>query len=240
MKIVNQFALLTAVILGTVANSAVAQSALTGFYGQISTGYEHNSVDSFGMVGTDNGGTPSDSANPSFNSDSLPLVIGLGYTFQMPSRFTLGLGVEYSALPQDTNIVGISDSNEVGAPVFDYHLTISNRLNVFLAPGYAIDDTKLAYLKLGYSNQQIQYAQNNCCSTPSNKARVDGYVIGLGYKQMISAGSFNGLYGFVEANYQAYSQANMHATYTDGVGGKTTATPTSNAYNLLVGVGYKF
>lgn len=240
MNAVKPLAVFTAMALGTASHSAVAQSAFTGFYGQISTGYEHNSVESFGMVGTDNGGTPSESSNPSFSSDSIPMVIGFGYTIDMPDRLTLGVGVDYSVLSQDTNVVGISDSNLVNAPVFDYHLTISNRLNVFLSPGYAIDDTKLAYLKLGYSSQQLQYAQNNCCSAPSNKARVDGYLIGLGYKQMISAGTFNGLYGFVEANYQAYSQADLYATYTDGVGGRTTANPTSSAYNVLVGLGYKF
>jgi hypothetical protein len=168
------------------------------------------------------------------------LVVGLGYTFEINDRYTLGVGIDYSALPQNTSIAGISDADSDNGPVFDYHLTISNRLNLFLSPGYAIDDTKLAYLKFGYSNQQVQYSQNNCCSTPSNKDRVDGYLIGLGYKQMISTGSLKGLYGFVEANYQAYSRAHLHATYTDGVGGKTTADPTASAYNILVGVGYTF
>jgi len=240
MKIIKEIAALSVLVLGTVANPAVAQSAFTGFYGQISTGYEHNSAQSFDMIGTDNGGTPGNKSDGSFSSDSMPLVIGLGYTFQMTDRFMLGVGIDYAPLSQETSVAGISDSDEVGALVFDYHLTVSNRLNVFLSPGYAIDNNKLAYLKLGYSNQQLQYAQNNCCSTPSNKAHVDGYLIGLGYKQMISAGSFEGLYGFVEANYQSYSKADMNATYTDGVGGTTTATPSSSAYNVLVGVGYRF
>jgi len=240
MTNVKQFAALAVLSLGITINPAFAQSAFSGFYGQISTGYEHNSAESFGMVGTNNGGSPRSTTDPSFSSDSMPLVIGLGYTFQMPDRFTLGIGFDYSALSQDTNIAGVSQPGIVNAPVFDYHLTVSNRLNVFLSPGYAIDDNKLAYLKLGYSNQQLQYTQNNCCSAPSNKANVDGYLVGLGYKQMISAGSYNGLYGFVEANYQSYSKADLYATYTDGVGGKTTATPTSSAYNFLLGVGYKF
>ena len=229
-----------AMALGTAAHSAVAQSAFTGFYGQVSTGYEHSREESFGMVGTNTGGTPGNSVDASFNSDGMPLVIGLGHTFEISDHYMLGVGIDYSALPQDTSVAGISDADSDNGQVFDYHLTISNRLNLFLSPGYAIDDTKLAYLKFGYSNQQVEYAQNNCCSTPSNKDQVDGYLIGLGYKQMISTGSLKGLYGFVEANYQAYSRADLHATYTDGVGGKTTADPTASVYNVLVGLGYKF
>ncbi len=240
MNVAKPIAVLAVMALGTVAHSAVAQSAFTGFYGQVSTGYEHTREESFGMVGTNTGGTPGNSVDASFNSDSMPLVIGLGYTFEISDRYKLGVGIDYSALPQETSVAGISDADSDNGQVFDYHLTISNRINLFLSPGYAIDDTKLAYLKLGYSSQQLQYAQNNCCSAPSNKNRVDGYLIGLGYKQMISAGTFNGLYAFVEANYQAYSQADLYATYTDGVGGRTTATPTSSAYNVLVGLGYKF
>ncbi len=170
----------------------------------------------------------------------MPLIIGLGYTFDLHDRFTLGVGIDYSAISTDTNVAGFSYPSTGDPTAYDYHVTISNRVNVFLSPGYAIDKTKLAYLKLGYSNQQLQYAQNNCCSSPSNKASVDGYLIGVGYKQMISAGAYNGLYGFVEANYQAYSNADLSSTYTDGPGGTVTANPASNTYNFLVGVGYRF
>jgi hypothetical protein len=191
-------------------------------------------------VGTDSGGIPGESSNPSFSSDSITLAIGFGHTGEMSDCFLLGLDSEYSSLPKDTNLVGVSDSNLVNASVFDHHLTISSRPNLCLSPGRAIDDTKLAHLKLGYSNRQIQYAQNNRCSAPSNKARVDGYLIGLRYKQMISASSFNGRYRFVEPNSQAYSQADLDATYSDGVAGRTTASRTRNSYNVLLWVDYKF
>jgi hypothetical protein len=240
MNFVKQFAALAVLGLGTAANPALAQSAFTGFYGQVSTGYEHNSTKSFSLVGTDYGSTPNTSTSAALSSDNMPLVLGLGYTFDLVDRFTLGVGIDYSALSQDTSTAGFSYPSIGSSTAYDYHVTVSNRLNVFLSPGYAIDESKLAYLKLGYSNQQLQFAQSNCCSTPSNKANVSGFLIGLGYKQMISVGSYNGLYGFVEANYQAYSDADLSSTYTDGPGGTVSANPASRAYNFLLGVGYRF
>jgi hypothetical protein len=227
---------ITALAFTAAASPAIAQSAFTGFFGQVSTGYEHNTVESVSLVGTDYGGTPNTSTSASLNSGSAPLVLGLGYTFELQGKFMLGVGVEYSTLSQTTNVAGFSYPSTGSTTAYDYHVSISNRFNVFLSPGYAIDDDKLAYLKIGYSNQQLQYSQTDCCSAPSNKGNVSGYLLGLGYKQMIA----NGFYGFVEANYQAYSHADLSSTYSDGPGGTVSANPSSNAYNFLVGVGYKF
>lgn len=215
--------------------SVFAQTAFEGFYGQVSTGYENNTVESVKLTGTDTGQSPNISTSSSPSSSSAPLVLGLGYTFKLQEKFTLGLGVDYSALKQTTQASGFSYPN-ISSDTYDYDFSISNRFNIFIAPGYAIDDKKLAYVKLGYSNQDVQYSQTNCCSSPSNKANVSGYVLGLGYKQIIS----NGLYGFIEANYYAYSKANMSSTYSDGPGGTVSANPNLNAYNVLVGLGYKF
>jgi len=240
MNLYKQLATTAAIGLATASSPALAQSAFTGFYGQIATGYEHNTTDAFSLTGADYGDTPYTSTSATLSSDSMPLVLGIGYTFDLHNGFTLGFGMDYSALSQATNVAGFSYPDTGSAAAYDYHVTLSNRFNVFLSPGYVIDDTKLAYLKLGYSSQQLRYTQNNCCSAPSNNARVNGYLIGVGYKQMISAGAYSGLYGFVEANYQGYSSADMSSTYTDGPGGTVSASPASSAYNVLIGVGYTF
>ena len=90
----------------TMSGAAMAQSAFEGFYGQVSTGFESNTVDSAQDTGQDNNGVAnlSNIASPSVNS--APLVLGLGYTFLVKDKFTLGLGVDYSALTQTTNTVG--------------------------------------------------------------------------------------------------------------------------------------
>ena len=213
---------------------AFAQSQFAGAYGQISTGYENNRVSSAQLTGTPYGGTPNTTNSVSTNNSSAPLVLGLGYLFPVQNNFTLGLGVDYSTLTQETNSTAFyypGDSSN-----YNYKFTISNRFSIFATPGYAIDKDKLAYAKLGYSSQSVQYSQTNCCSSPSNKAQVGGYVLGLGYKQLITSG----LYGFVEANYYAYAKPSLSSSYTDDGGGTVTSNPNVSAYNLLLGLGYRF
>lgn len=212
-----------------------AQSQFVGAYGQISTGYENNRVSSAQLTGTAYGGTPNTSNSVSTNSGSAPLVLGLGYLIPVQNNFTLGLGVDYSTLTQETGSAAFYYP-AVNSPNYNYKFTISNRFSIFAAPGYAIDKDKLAYAKIGYSSQSVQYSQTNCCSSPSNKAQVSGYVLGLGYKQLITSG----LYGFVEANYYTYAKPSLSSTYTDDGGGTVSSNPNVNAYNLLLGVGYRF
>ena len=215
--------------------SAVAQSQFVGAYGQLSTGYENNTVSSAQLTGTDYGSAPNKTNTLTTTSTSAPLVLGLGYTFNLKNNFTLGLGVDYSALTQDTQSAGFyyfGDSRNT----YDYKFSISNRFNAFIAPGYAIAQDKLFYAKLGYSTQSVQYSQTNCCSSPSNKAQVNGYLVGLGYKQFIT----KGLYGFAEANYYAFGRPNLSSSYSDGPGGTVSSKPNVNAYNFLLGLGYRF
>lgn len=231
-----KFKLLVGATSVLLSSGALAQSAFQGFYGQISTGYENNTISSANLTGQDYGSSPNVSNSESPSGQSAPLVLGFGYTFLVKDKFTIGLGIDYSALSQTTSAAGFVYPGFSSAGVFDYDFTVSNRFNLFVTPGYAVDKDKLAYIKLGYSNQQVQFAQTNCCSSPSNKTNVSGYVLGLGYKQMIH----NGLYGFVEANYYSYNKASLSSVYTDGPGGTVSSNPKSSAYNFLVGVGYRF
>ena len=103
------------------------------------------------------------------------------------------------------------------------------------------------YLKAGYSNQQLKYtAPANNTGTSTDPARsvtstVGGYVLGLGYKQIITGG----LYGFAEGNYMQYSKGNTNgspftSTQNDYRVSVSNSNPASSAYTLLIGVGYKF
>ena len=209
------------------ATTAMAQSAFEGFYGQIATGYENNTVKS----GTSNDNAGTTFTNPSVNSGSAPLVVGAGYIFNLTSKFTLGLGADYSILSTNSGTITSTTTAPFTLPNTAY-TKVSNRYNVFVIPGYVIDDTKLAYLKAGYSSQQVQDF-----STPGNtslgSANLSGYILGLGYKQVLT----NGIYAFGEVNYMNYSNGTL--TYTDG-GYKFFTNKGASAYNALVGVGYKF
>jgi hypothetical protein len=68
-------------------------------------------------------------------------------------------------------------------------------------------------------------------SNPSST--VGGYIVGLGYKQVIKGG----FYGFAEGNYMSYSKPSLTTSNADT---RFTINPSVNSYQLLVGVGYKF
>ncbi len=227
--------LITLFVAYCISASAFAQSQFVGAYGQISTGYENNTVSSATLTGTNYGGTPNTSNSVSTSTSSAPLVLGLGYVFPVQDKFTLGLGVDYYALTQETSPAAFYYRG-ISTATYNYKFTISNRFNIFITPGYSLDQDKLVYAKLGYSSQNVQYSQTNCCSSPSNKAQVSGYVLGLGYKQFITAG----LYGFAEANYYSYASPNLSSTYTDAGGGTVSSNPNVSAYNFLLGLGYRF
>jgi len=233
--------LLVAAAATVVASSAMAQSAFEGFYGQLGTGYESNSLtnlgSSYSYVNGNVSGTGSNTASNQ-NANGMPLVIGLGYNFKLTNTWLLGVGADYSALNQETSTYKSRDVD--GSLNGPGKIKVSNRYNIFLTPGYAIDKNKLIYAKAGYSAQTLEYSAGAFETTPSlNKSNnANGYVLGLGYKQMITGG----LYGFAEGNYMSYGKTNMGMSWTETTGTRvtTTANAGSSAYTLLVGVGYKF
>jgi hypothetical protein len=240
-----------------IASSAMAQSAFQGFYGQIGTGYESNSL------GSGNGNVSSSvdpqSYSPSSSSQQFggaPLVLGIGYNFSVTPKWLIGIGADYSALSQtssnfSTNFESPTTADLTG--VFSGNsIQLSNRFNVFITPGYAIDDDKLIYLKAGYSSisaklngsdtytvnfSGVQVAQLPL-SSGSSTTTVGGYVVGLGYKQIIAGG----IYGFIEANYMSYSKPSFSTTSTisNGVSATSTLSTSLSSYQALVGIGYRF
>lgn len=226
-----------------VASSAMAQSAFEGFYGQVGTGYESNSISSLGgpYTYTYAGGSGSgNSTTANQTASGAPLVLGLGYTFAVSGPWLVGLGADYSALSQKT---GSFTSTNSGGSTTGNQIEISNRYNIYVTPSYAIDKDKLVYLKGGYSSEQSKFtspAQASGDYAVSSTKNLNGYILGLGYKQMITSG----LYGFAEGNYMSYSKNASTLTingYSTGSYTTSASTNSSNsAYTLLVGVGYKF
>lgn len=158
----------------------------------------------------------------------------------------MGLGVDYSALSQETSSYSSTLSGNPGEYLSGSKLQASNRVNIFVAPGYEIDKDKLVYLKAGYSMVSIKQTFSNSytsTSTPSDSSTFTqgsqsktegGYVVGLGYKQMITSG----LYGFAEANYMSYGKPSLSVRDVDG--STQSSSPSLNTFQALVGVGYKF
>jgi len=239
--------LLVAAAATVVASSAMAQSAFQGFYGQIGTGYESNSFGSTNSTGTQPGTTTDNWNAGSQNANGVPLVIGLGYNYSVAPKWLLGVGVDYSALSQETSTYNQTLSTSANAYISGSKLQVSNRINIFVTPGYEIDKDKLVYLKAGYSMATIKntnptsftLTSDTSQNTPSlglgtQSKTVGGYVIGLGYKQMITGG----FYGFAEASYMSYSKPSFVATNSSAY--TLSSNPSLNSYQALVGVGYKF
>jgi hypothetical protein len=231
------------------AGTAHAQSAFEGFYGQIATGYESNTIenlDNFYTYRLISGFTGSGSSKASSqNASGMPLVFGLGYNFKINNSWLIGLGVDYSALSQvDTSPYSASNSNGGRTP--NIQLTVQDRYNIFLSPAYVIDKDRLAYFKVGYSAQTVKSltpAHNTptaYVSAVNTSNNVNGYILGLGYKQMISGG----FYGFAEVNYMKYTKGDTNVGYSSIDSNRTSFTTASDfgasTYTLLVGVGYRF
>ena len=251
---------------------ALAQSVFTGFYGQVSTGYESNQLGSLSGSGTTIPNINSDNKGsaPSQNFGGAPLVLGAGYYWQASDKWLIGVGVDYSALSQTSSTFSTDTTNAPGNTEIvagstrtgnGLSMKLSNRFNLFVTPAYAIDKDKLVYLKAGYSQVNAQFNRPTSATKTLNggstttatiggsqSSNQGGYLLGLGYKQMITSG----LYGFVEGNYMGYSAPSY--TYTTATrpiielhGVSSTGARTNdrnfaslNTYQLLIGVGYAF
>jgi len=244
--------LLVAAAATVVASSAMAQSAFEGFYGQIATGYENNSYSNLSAIGSATGEANSNWTMSNQSSSGAPLVIGLGYNFSVAPSWLIGIGADYSALSQTTGNFSSSTTgpggNGYGGTLSSFKLEASNRFNIFVTPGYEIDKDKLVYLKAGYSSVSVKQTYPTYYTATSNHSSdsgavtgfsnqtstVGGYIVGLGYKQMIAAG----FYGFVEANYMSYNKPSFSSKTSSNY--TLTNNPSLNTYQALVGIGYKF
>jgi hypothetical protein len=239
--------LLIAVTSILIANSAIAQSAFEGFYGQIASGYENNSYTSINKTEDENGVTAAGTGTSSNQSSSgMPLILGVGYNYGLSNKFLMGIGFDYSVLSQSTSNFPSTVTYPGSSFISNNEsFKVTNRMNLFVTPSYVLSKDALVYLKAGYSMQQLQYTQgadltSNIASGSTSSKNVNGYILGLGYKQMF----MDGFYGFAEANYMDYGKTSISTTFITTETRRPTFTATSNlnlsTYNLLIGVGYKF
>jgi hypothetical protein len=272
MKWRNSYAVVAGcAVVGLTSFNAQAQSAFAGFYGQVSTGYESNQLGSLSATGTvtPNEGTDLIRSGPSQTFGGAPLVLGAGYYWQANDKWLIGVGADYSALSQTSSSISASLANVPGNNSINpgekvtangASMQLSNRFNLFVTPAYAIDKDKLVYLKAGYSQVTAQYNRATSLTRTANGASTitastgggsqssnqGGYLIGLGYKQVISSG----LYGFVEGNYMGYSAPSYsNSTYSPGAvslgrsaSARTVTTnfASLNSFQALIGLGYAF
>ena len=242
--------LLVASLLALAGTGAMAQSAFEGFYGQVGTGYENNEFSALNQTGSQVGQANDTWRAGNQNANGVPIVVGLGFNLAVAPSWLLGLGVDYSLLNQKSSTYNSAGTGVItGQTLNGSSMEASKRMNIFLSPGYVIDKDKLAYFKAGYSSVSIAQGMPNQAgpapftqlgwSSTNPSSTASGYILGLGYKQMIT----KGIYGFVEGNYMNYSSTKTSAVGTTANvnNGYTVSTsPKLTTMQLLVGVGYKF
>ncbi|MBT8543010.1 porin family protein [Polynucleobacter paneuropaeus] len=215
--------LLVAITTGLIASSAMAQSAFEGFYAQAGIGYENNTLNSnsLNILGLSN-------PAPSASSGGFSGVLGLGYNLSVAPQWVIGVGADYSP-------TSLTSSNQLAcnscAGSFA-NFKVSNRYSIFVAPGYQIDKSSLAYVKAGYSAETVNWQPQGNSGQSNASMNASGFVVGLGYKQLID----KNLYVFGEGNYYSYSSVNGNSTGGQPINVSTTPS----AAQLLVGMGYKF
>jgi opacity protein-like surface antigen len=208
-------------ITGTVG-TAQAQSEFEGFYAQAGIGYEK--ISPLFSGGTVLGNNYSASGK---NPEGFAGVVGAGYNFSLTPNFLLGIGAEYSP------IQGYSDYT-ASISTFAGELSVTKKylrkdlFNIFVSPSLRIDKDKLVYAKIGYTGTNI--------STDGRTIQMNGYSLGLGYRQIISGG----WYGFGEANYTKYGDASLNKSKIGETYVSTTGSFKANSMNFLIGLGYRF
>jgi len=223
--------LLIAVGASFLASAAIAQSAFEGFYAQVGIGYENDSLTSrsFTTSVATNGAPNGTVSGASSSGGAFSGTIGLGYNLSIAPKWLVGIGADYSP----TNLTTSTQASYYGA-IASNNYKVSNRFNIFLTPGYEIDADKLAYLKVGYSNEAVAWqAQSGPPGAVNSSSNQSGFVAGLGYKQLLN----KNLYVFGEGNYYSYSSYTSSSINPSN--GSFTPTQTPSAYQFLVGIGYK-
>lgn len=201
-----------------------------GAYGQIGLiGYE--SYIPKGANGTTT--TPSGATYPNTstaNHANGPAAnIGIGYNFNLGNNYLLGLGAAlYPGHSRSASSTLVTNGTIVKTGTYD----VSNIFSFTLIPGYAIDEKRLLYAKVGYAGSTIN--ANSPGNYPQQSNRVNGTVYGIGYKQFIT----ESIYAFGEGNY-AVNRAKAVTVLTDS-GSTVKSTADATGYDLVFGVGYHF
>jgi outer membrane immunogenic protein len=208
----------------------VNAQSYAGFYGQIGLGYEGVVPNYSGSVNGLLGGlipVTSATTTTTSNANSALGMISAGYMTELHRDLLLGIGADFSPLAgQKANYT--TKTSILGTYSGQYQK--QNSYNIFLSPATPLGKGELLYAKLGYSSISMEDTLNQ----QSQNSRYNGYLFGLGYKQLITGG----LYGYGEINYTKYGNQTTRRSVTATT--IITQTTNLNAYNLVAGIGYKF
>ena len=227
------------------AGSAMAQSskgnAWEGFYGQVGVGYgtvtpslqNGTAQVPAGFVPHYPAFTGTTSGANLNNLNTAVANIAVGYNYAIDSTWVVGLGLSYDPGASSGATGQLLLTAPTGTLLNTQNATyqMKNVYSITINPGYAIDKDRLAYLMLGYTGATIGLSSQNI---PYNTTTLNGYTVGLGYKQMVTLS----IYVLGEAKYASYGQKTANNTAFGVV--PVSNSVSANGAEFLVGVGYRF
>ena len=232
MKTVKISALFLA-MAGVFATSANAQTANTnpweGFYAEAAVGYgQFNPTITNASLYSNRARRSSPVTTQQDNLSSGINKVGLGYTFGLTDKYTLGLAASYSIGASSAANGSFYATNFGSGTWFKYQL--KDVWSVTLNPGYVIDKDKLAYAKVGMTGNTMGI---NGGTANYQTVNFTGYVLGLGYKQMVT----KSIYLLGEVNYAGITSKTATIQTSSG---PLSGNVGGSGVDVLVGVGYKF
>ncbi|MBU3591040.1 outer membrane beta-barrel protein [Polynucleobacter sp. 78F-HAINBA] len=236
MKTVKISALVLA-MAGAFATSANAQSAKTnaweGFYAEAAVGYgSFTPTIGSAYIVPKAGPTRGLQVPVSTQQNDLGSgtnKIGLGYTFGIDDKYTLGIAASYSIGASSPASGSFWTASTVNSPTW-FKYQIKDVWSVTVNPGYVIDKDKLAYAKVGMTGNTMGI---NGGTANYQTYNFTGYVLGLGYKQMVT----QSVYFLGEVNYAGISSKTATIQTSSG---PLSGNVGGSGVDVLVGVGYKF
>jgi hypothetical protein len=232
--------LLICTVLGA-TTTALADSKVNpwdGFYAQLGVGYA--SFMSSSQSGTTTitspplrGTFPNSSSSSNINSPTAN--VSLGYNLGINEAFTLGVGATFFPGASSSASLSFKTTTPILTSTTNGTYNIKNVYNVFLSPGYVIDEDRLAYAKIGYAAGTVSaYAPTGSNSFPSTEVGINGVSMGLGYKQMVT----KSIYLLGEFNYAIFNPASASVRTNSGAIVSTNIKGTG--LDIIVGAGYRF
>lgn len=215
--------------------SAFAQSAFKGFYATAGVGMETFMPSADDVTLTVKNGPFAGTYN---RTTTYPRTLDFTGTLTIGSmsaitdKFLLGIGVEFEPIASGTDTVQtVGSAGNVTKSTY----TQKFHFNLFLSPAYALEENKLVYGKIGYS-QSHSDVDFDADQSPVHVA--EGLVIGAGYRQIVSGG----LFFFGEANYYHYvpTDYTVSSLTSDGVIFVSDSKISSKGFSAYVGLGYTF
>lgn len=210
---------LSAALLVATTSATHAESVFEGFSGNVGVAYQNYNTE-FSNFRSQNGTVFNIAPDESTGAVG---KLGLDYAWFLSPITNISVGATYSTNYGSAKPITITRPDGTVVPD-DGTMKMKQKMSIYVAPGLLINESTLAYVKLGYTNIDSQDETATVYGTSA-------YSYGVGGKFALDNKSF----AYVEANYLAGKKSNF-VSATSG----STFTIKPTGYELVVGYGFKF